>query len=93
MNVSLTPELEKYISKQVESGFYHSSSEVVRAALRLLITSESKNSNIELENYKMWLNGEIQVGLDQVTQGKLISREKALQNIKNFRKEQLKANV
>lgn len=59
MNVSLTLELEEYISKQVESDFYHSSSEVVRAALRLFITSESKNSNIELDNYKMWLNGEM----------------------------------
>ena len=36
MNVSLTPELEKLISKKVESGMYHSASEVVREALRLL---------------------------------------------------------
>jgi putative addiction module CopG family antidote len=36
MNVSLTPELESYITEKVESGFYTSNSEVVREALRLL---------------------------------------------------------
>lgn len=36
MNVSLTPELERLIRERVESGRYHSASEVVREALRLL---------------------------------------------------------
>jgi antitoxin ParD1/3/4 len=36
MNVSLTPELEDFIQKRVRSGRYHSASEVVREALRLL---------------------------------------------------------
>ena len=36
MNVSLTPELEKFVSGKVASGFYNSASEVVREALRLL---------------------------------------------------------
>lgn len=36
MNVSLTPELEKFVSAKVESGRYSSASEVVREALRLL---------------------------------------------------------
>jgi antitoxin ParD1/3/4 len=36
MNVSLTPELEKFISAKVETGRYSSTSEVVREALRLL---------------------------------------------------------
>lgn len=35
MHVSLTPELENLVKKQVESGRYHSSSEVVREALHL----------------------------------------------------------
>lgn len=35
MHVSLTPELEKLVKTQVESGLYNSSSEVVREALRL----------------------------------------------------------
>ena len=36
MNVSLTPELEKFVSSKVDSGRYTSASEVVREALRLL---------------------------------------------------------
>jgi antitoxin ParD1/3/4 len=36
MNVSLTPELEKFVGTKVESGRYNSASEVVREALRLL---------------------------------------------------------
>jgi antitoxin ParD1/3/4 len=36
MNVSLTLELEKFVSTKVGSGRYNSASEVVREALRLL---------------------------------------------------------
>jgi len=36
VNVSLTSELEKYISEKVASGLYHSASEVIREGLRLL---------------------------------------------------------
>jgi antitoxin ParD1/3/4 len=36
MNISLTPELEKFITDRVQSGLYNSASEVVREALRLL---------------------------------------------------------
>ena len=36
MNVSLTPELEKFVEKEVDSGLYQTASEVVRAGLRRL---------------------------------------------------------
>lgn len=36
MNVSLSPELQRFVRKSVESGRYKSASEVVREALRLL---------------------------------------------------------
>ena len=36
MNVSLTPELERFVHEKVHSGRYTSASEVVREALRLL---------------------------------------------------------
>lgn len=36
MNVSLTPELDRFIEDKVKSGRYGSASEVVREALRLL---------------------------------------------------------
>ncbi len=42
-NVSLTPELEAFVDRQVRSGQYQTASEVVRAALRLLQTQERRN--------------------------------------------------
>ncbi len=36
MNISLTPELAKFVEKEVESGLYQTASEVVRAGLRRL---------------------------------------------------------
>jgi antitoxin ParD1/3/4 len=45
MNVSLTPELEKFVSTKVESGRYNSASEVVREALRLLEEHDSVRAN------------------------------------------------
>ena len=36
MNVSLTPELEKFVCNEVDSGLYQTASEVVRAGLRRL---------------------------------------------------------
>ena len=41
MNVSLTPEVEKFVSGKVQSGRYNSASEVVREALRLLEEHDS----------------------------------------------------
>ncbi len=40
LNVSLTPELERFIAARVASGRYQTASEVVRAALRLLEQNE-----------------------------------------------------
>lgn len=36
MNVSLTPEPEKFVTKEVDSGLYQTASKVVRAGLRRL---------------------------------------------------------
>ena len=54
MNVSLTPELERFVIAKVESGRYNSAIEVVREAFRLLEehdrarTSQVKEFNQEL---------------------------------------------
>jgi antitoxin ParD1/3/4 len=37
ITTSLTPELTAFIAAQVKTGYYRSASEVVRAALRLLV--------------------------------------------------------
>ena len=42
MNISLTPELDSYVQQKVQTGMYHSASEVIRASLRLLEEREQK---------------------------------------------------
>ena len=65
MNVSLTPELEKWVQSKVESGFYGSSSEVVRDALRLLYQFEGERARKINE-----LRSDLQIGLEQLKSGK-----------------------
>lgn len=59
MNVSLTPELERFVREQVGSGRYLSSSELVREALRLLQDRE-RYRELKLAELKT----EIQRGLE-----------------------------
>ena len=59
MNVSLTPDLEKYIQEKVDTGRYRSSSEVVREALRLLEEKDQERTE-RLAALKI----EIQKGID-----------------------------
>jgi antitoxin ParD1/3/4 len=64
MNVSLTPELEDLVNQKVSSGMYHSASEVIREALRLLKEQD------ELRQYRLeQLRKEIAIGLEQLDRG------------------------
>lgn len=78
MNISLTPELEAFVQKQVESGLYHSQSEVIREGLRLL-----KRFNDHSEEYKLWLNEQIAIGLDQLDNGQSLTALGARDRIRN----------
>ena len=64
MNISLTPELENYLKQKVQTGMYHTNSEVVREALRLLEEKDSLR-NIKLQK----LRKEIQKGIDSLDAG------------------------
>jgi antitoxin ParD1/3/4 len=68
MNVSLTPELERYITQKIESGLYQTASEVVRAGLRLLKEKEELHQRTLEE-----LRREIQIGIDEADRGELSS--------------------
>jgi antitoxin ParD1/3/4 len=60
MNVSLTPALEQYVNDKVATGLYNSVSEVIREALRLLISKETPLSQELLDR----LNRDIEEGLN-----------------------------
>ena len=64
MNISLTPALEKFVQDKVASGLYNSVSEVIREAIRLLISKEA----ISQERINM-LNQDIEVGLVDMENG------------------------
>jgi antitoxin ParD1/3/4 len=66
MNVSLTPELERFVQDKVRSGRYLSASEVVREALRLL-DEQDRLRAFRLEE----LRREIAVGLEQAERGEV----------------------
>jgi antitoxin ParD1/3/4 len=80
MNISITPELEKFVQAQVASGKYKSASELVCDALCLLIEREELRFN-RLEE----LSQEIQVGVDQARNGSIISGEESQKRMSAFK--------
>ena len=76
MNVSLTPEFERYINEKVKSGLYSTASEVVREGLRIMQERDRFNA-ARLKQ----LRDDIQVGLDQLARGDGVDGEKAFARI------------
>jgi antitoxin ParD1/3/4 len=64
MNVSLTRELERLVNEKVKSGLYHTASEVIRDALRLL-EERDHLYRARLEE----LRRDVRKGLDQLDRG------------------------
>lgn len=77
MNISLTPELEKYVQEKVISGLYTSASEVVRESLRLMHTYD------DLQKQRIdQLNQAINIGLTQLKSGNKVSASESYQRLK-----------
>jgi antitoxin ParD1/3/4 len=77
MNVSLTPELERYIADKVGSGLYSTASEVVREALRLLKATDAVPPQRTND-----LKGDIERGWQQRHQGPAIAAETVLDDLR-----------
>jgi antitoxin ParD1/3/4 len=78
MNISLTPELEKFVQDKVNSGMYTSASEVIRESLRLLHTYD----DLQTQRIKQ-LNQAIDVGLQQLNNGKKTPAKETYDRLKN----------
>ena len=81
MNISLNPNLEKFVHQKIEEGYYNSASEVVRDALRLLIEKE-----ILFKQQVDKLNQDIALGLTQLAEGKGIEGKRVFDEIKALKK-------
>jgi antitoxin ParD1/3/4 len=77
MNVSLTPELEQLIDSKVAAGSYHSASEVVRDALRLL----QKRDEIQAAKLSA-LRAEIAKGDAELKAGKYRDGDQVMADLK-----------
>ena len=77
MNVSLTAKLEQFVHKKVKSGLYHSASEVIREALRVLDQRDALQS-IQLKKMQQ----SISEGIREADEGKLVGSDKVFQNIR-----------
>jgi antitoxin ParD1/3/4 len=66
MNISMTPEMEKWVHGKVGSGLYTSASEVVREAIRALHEKETRNSA-----KLVGLRDALQLGIAAADQGNL----------------------
>lgn len=70
LNVSLTPDLSRFVENRVRSGKYQSANEVVREALRLL-EGRDHTPVASVEELKR----EIEAGLAQLRRGKGVDGE------------------
>jgi antitoxin ParD1/3/4 len=80
MNVSLTPELEKFVQKKVASGMYQTASEVVREGLRRL-DDESKRRHAQIKR----LREKIAKSVAQADAGLLVDGDEVLRGLAQMR--------
>ena len=84
LNVSLTPELERFIAARVASGRYQSASEVVRDGLRLLEEREERRQTTLQELREL-----IAVGLEEAKRGELLDGEQVMADLMRHHEERV----
>ncbi|MBS1873906.1 MAG: type II toxin-antitoxin system ParD family antitoxin [Acidobacteria bacterium] len=79
MNVSLTPELERFVQSRVVSGRYQTASEVIREGLRLLEEREQARE-AALEE----LRAKLRRGMEQADRGELMDGDAVFEEIRQW---------
>ena len=77
MNISLTPELERFIQEKVACGMYTSASEVIRESLRLMHTYDDVQKQRIAE-----LSRAIDIGMEQLHQKRVVDGPTSRENMK-----------
>ena len=77
MNVTLTPEQEKFVVEQLQSGHYQSATDVVAQSLGMLRAQEEfiRSNAVELRE-------KIASGLEQIRRGEVVDGKTAIQNLR-----------
>ena len=86
VNVSLTPELERFVQTRVASGRYQTASEVVREGLRLLEEREH-----ERELAVRALRAKIGRGMQQADRGEFLDGEAVFEEIRQLSRRRRKS--
>jgi antitoxin ParD1/3/4 len=85
MNVSLTPELEKFVAKEVGSGLYQTASEVIRAGLRRL--KEDRVRQPHLPETLAELETQLLESVKSLDAGKGVNGEEVIRRLRKRMKE------
>ena len=80
MNVSLTPELEKFVAKEVGSGLYQTASEVIRAGLRRL--KEDRVRQLRLPETLAELETQLLESVESLDAGKGVNGEEVIRRLR-----------
>lgn len=79
VNVSITPELDRFLQSRVKSGRYQTTSEVVREALRLLERQEQ-----ERDEAIRHLKAKLKTGAAQAERGRLLDGDEVFEELREM---------
>lgn len=91
MNISLTPELEAFVEKELQSGMYSSASEVIRAGLRLLKDEKAPRPRFMVSSMPE-LEDKLLVAVRQLDQGGGVPGKKAVRELRRRAKSRRRAS-
>lgn len=77
MNISLTPDLEKYVKAKVSGGLYTSASEVIRESLRIMHSFE----DLQKKRIKE-LDDTITLAMKQIQRGQKVASDESYKKMK-----------
>ena len=84
MNISITPELEKFVQQEVKTGLYQSASEVIRAALRRLKEDKERKRRFTVSS-KAELEDKLLEGIAELDRGEGLPAEQVFAELKTRR--------